>query len=122
MLNIKKRQEKALKSAALVSFYTRLQTHIAQFYPEYYAELGEEKARILIDYSIEQASVYQIISEQGVCLFTDLLLVLGLDFDESSDYPWANAMLTDPDTPDPDKRINNVFDYAMEVVENQKIG
>lgn len=120
MLQISSEQETAFKQSAIEDYQDRMVIHIGEFFPKHYAKLGDENTRTLIQYGIDQAKTYQLYSERDVCLFIDLLIALGLDFDDSEDYPWAKAMLTDKNYSDSKTRIDSVHAKAMQELKERQ--
>jgi hypothetical protein len=116
MLTISSRQEKQLNKEAYISFQHRMVNHISEFFPEHYNELGEEKLYPLIEHCVENCEQYQIVSERDVCLYIDMSLALGLDFEKSEEHAWATDLLTDADTPNATERINSTYDKAIQIL------
>lgn len=116
MQQIREEQERILKTAIKINYQDRMIEHVEKFFPDHFAALGQENTRALIDYGVEKAGNYQIISERDVCIYIDLMLALGVDFDESGDYPWAEKILTDDEITNPLLRINAVHDKAMDTI------
>lgn len=115
MLQIREEHDAAFREEALIDYQDRMLMHLERFFPEHCEALGEENTRLLIEHGIERAATYDIVSERDVCLFIDLMLALGVDFDESDKYPWARELLTDENAPEP--RIDAVHDRAMRQIE-----
>ena len=116
MLQINSYQESVFDQSTLADYIQRMLIHVEQFFPEEYAELGEENTRLLITKCIEQAKAYELVSERDVCLFIDLWVVFGEYFETTTEYHWASEMLSDEDTPDPSMRIDSVHDASMQLL------
>jgi hypothetical protein len=114
MLTIREEQRRAFERPMRQSFYDRMQQHIEKYFPDHAAALDGEQSIALFDYAIEQGKQYDFISERNVCLFADLMLVFGLDFDTSPDHPWATKVLADPSQNHPDVKMDVLHKLAMQ--------
>jgi len=114
MLKIRKEQDQELAKASLKSFEDRMVVHIRKHYPTHYEKLGEENTRVLIQYGIERAATYEVVSERDVCKYIDLMVSFGPDYDIDARHPWAAKALNDKRLKDPSVKINTTYDTGME--------
>ncbi len=110
MLRIRKAQERALSAAQVKNFDDRMVAHVRKCWPQHYEKLGEENTRLLIAYERERAATYGIVTERGVCKYTDLAMVYGPDFDQDTRHPWARQILEDKTIRDPGLRLKALHD------------
>jgi len=114
MLTIRPDQMRVFSREALKSFEDRMVAHLAEFFPAQCKERGEEKTRETIRQGILNARKYGIVSELDVCIYIDIMLEYGDDFDVDPELPWAGQVLNDPALWDPTYRVNRLFDAAMD--------
>ncbi|MDY6991875.1 MAG: hypothetical protein SVR94_04620, partial [Pseudomonadota bacterium] len=83
--------------------------------------IGETQLRKVIQYSVSQAEQYGLTTQREVCLYLNLMLLLGSDFDTDIQLPWAKQALKDETTISPYVRIKRLYDVAM-IHLNQVVG
>jgi hypothetical protein len=98
-------QYAALSQDARRRFEDLVIAHLKEFFPERCRPLKEPDLRAVIDYGVKHAAVYNIVSEQGVCTYIDLMFLFGKDFDKHPQLPWACQVLTDPSIDTPETRV-----------------
>jgi len=113
MLRIQKHQELELTKLTMRSFEDRMVDHIKKFFPEHFTALEDEKTRALIQFGISQAATYDIISERDVCIYIDLMIALGPEFDTDPKTTWAADILNDEALVDPGDKVDVLHDEAM---------
>ncbi|MBM4039868.1 MAG: hypothetical protein FJ290_15290 [Planctomycetes bacterium] len=113
MLRIRPKQMKAFEEAAAKGFQDRMVEHIGQFFPKHLAVFGEPAIRQAVSLGIDRGSVYGFATEHDLCLYIDLMLLLGSLFDEDPQYPWAEAILNDKGITDNATRAERLYDEAM---------
>jgi len=110
---IRKKQMDTFESDARKRFTDFMQSHLAEHFPEHSKALGPEGVRKAIEAGIERAGKYEIKSERDVCKFIDLQFAFGESFDSDGKYPWAAAVLNDPEIHDPTRRIETLVERAQ---------
>lgn len=105
MLTIRKEQMAVFEKVAEDDFENRMLSHIKEFFPEHYERLAESSLREFIHDGVDRAAAYGIEWQPDVCLYIDLMLVFGRDFDRDPALPWASTILNDPEIPGPTARI-----------------
>lgn len=98
MLKIRQEQRAVLSEHAASDFEDRMVAHVREFFPEAYRDLGEQRTRALIQDGITNAARYDMWSEQDICRFIDLMLVLGRDFDLDPELSWIAEILRQSST------------------------
>jgi hypothetical protein len=98
---------------AYKDFEDRMVRHLVEFFPDQCKELGEVSVRALIRKGEKTASGYLLDAEQDVCLYVDLMFLLGEDFDTDPEIPWANAILTEQPE-DPEEKMDRLYSTAGE--------
>ena len=76
-----------------------------------------EDARAFVEEAIDKAASYEIVAEEDVCRFIDILQELGPDFPEG--IPWAKELINDEDL-DAAFRIDAIEERAAAVEEVTK--
>jgi hypothetical protein len=118
MLTIRREQIDAFRRPAILDFENRMIEHIAKFFPKLFAELGEEKMRLTIQYGIKRAESYGIVAERDVCKYVNLMVACGRDFDRDPALPWARRVLNDPRVEAPSDRTEHLVNAALENLPN----
>jgi hypothetical protein len=80
-----------------------------EHFPEECKELGSYVTRAEVRKGIDRAAVYNIVDEHDVCMYIELMFILGENFDIDLKYPWAEEILSE-DTWDPSDKIERVYD------------
>jgi hypothetical protein len=109
------RQEhiQALQPVAVEGFEQRVVTHLKASFPEQMELLGREQAREIARYGLRRAERHGITADREVLLWITLMVLLGSDFDEDMQLPWAQQTLGDPAFADPIDRMDQLYDEAM---------
>jgi hypothetical protein len=100
--------------AALKNFEDRMLVHLTELFPRPCGRLGEKNTREVILQGIAKAREHGIVSERDVCIYIDIMVEFGNDFDCDPALPWASQILKDPNIKGPTYRINCLYDVAME--------
>lgn len=128
MLRIRKEQNEELGKIALKRFEDSMVEHIKEFFPKYYEIHEEPLIRKVILYAIDRTESYGLVTERDVCLYINLVFLLGSNFDIDPQLPWAAAILNDETITDSVVRIDSLYDKAMQYldraagVENEYLG
>lgn len=117
MLKIREEQMEELAKVSLKKFEDRMVEHVKEFFPRHYEVMGEPTIRNVIQYGVDRAKTYDFISERNVCLYTNLMLLLGGNFDADSQLPWVAAVLTDESIAEPNARIDKLLEVATEYLD-----
>ena len=87
MLSIRPEQMAAFEQAALKRFEDEMLAHIKTYFPNHWRIIGEAQLRKVIQYSVSQAEQYGLTTQREVCLYLNLMLLLGSDFDTDIQLP-----------------------------------
>lgn len=117
MLKIRKEQYEELGKISLKRFEDSMVEHIKEFFPKYYEVLGEPTIHKVIQYGIDRAESYGFTSERDVCLYINLIFLLGSNFDTDLQIPWAGAILKNETIVVPFTRIDRLHDEVMEYLD-----
>jgi hypothetical protein len=117
MLIIRQEQIKIFEQAAIKRFEDNLLKHVEEFFSLQCQILGEAQTRKVLRYGIEQAENYGFISERDVCLYINLMFMLGSDFDKDMQLPWVTTILKDEMITDSITRIDRLYDEAMDYLD-----
>lgn len=114
MLTIRKEQYNKLQEATITGFENRMLAHLTKFFPERCEALGTEGTLGFIRYSVPRAAKYGIVAERDVCIFADIMIVLGKDFDEDPEFPWAKNILGDEEIRGiPEEAVDRLCEAAV---------
>ena len=117
MLKIRKEQNEELGKIALKKFEDSMVKHVKEFFPKYYEIYEEPLIRKVILCAVERAESYGLITEREVCLYINLVFLLGGNFDADPQLPWASAILNNETITDSTERIDSLHDMAMEYLD-----
>jgi hypothetical protein len=96
MLTIRKEQFDEIGLRLAHRWEDTMVLHLETFFPERTTELGERGVRDAIDLGMKKSAKYDIHTERDVCKFLNFMFAFGFDFDTDPEFPWANAILTNP--------------------------
>jgi len=119
MLRIRNEQWTELSSATQRSFEQRMVVHLRKFFPQQCEALGATDLQDTIAHGIERAKTYDIVTERDVCLYIDLMMVFGRDFDTNPNLSWASYLLQDPHVNYPAHKIDQLYDTALRELKTQ---
>ena len=105
-------QMDALSEDRARKFESDVADHLKRCFPAECARLGEGGLRGLIRYGIERARTHEITAAREVCLYLDVIMVHGRDFDRSQN--WASEILRDKRWKDPATRVDQLYRAAKE--------
>jgi hypothetical protein len=114
MLRVTRRQKDAFSEAALQRFEERMLLHLRMFFAPSCDALGEAAVREIVRSGVARAARHGIVSERGVCLYVDTMILHGRYFDRDPERPWAARILEDRAVRDPGERARRLFDAAFE--------
>ncbi len=86
--------------------------HIRNYFPAHTA-LGDLQLRRVVDRAVSRAGLHGFTSERNICLYLDLMLMLGSDFDVDPQFPWAAEILAEPTFAHPTLRIDHLTNTAL---------
>jgi hypothetical protein len=118
MLKIRKVQMVELAKVSLKSFEDDMVEHIKKFFPKYHEVMGEPTVRKGIRYGIDRAKVYGFTTERDVCLYINLMFLLGSNFDTDVQLPWLADILTDEAGMEAAARMDKVYDAALKYLDD----
>jgi len=113
MLEMRPDHMKAFEESAIRGFENRMVDHVGQFFPRHLAVLGEPAIRAVIRLGVTRGEAYGFDTEHDLCLYINLMLLLGSLFDEDPQLAWADAILHDTSIPDGAARAERLHDEAM---------
>jgi hypothetical protein len=109
MLVIRKEQIAAFEASLRERFESRMADHLTTYFPLESGRLGPE-LRAFIRRNIDKAFQYGIDAEHDVCIYLDLAMAYGAQFDEV--LPWSRNILNDPALGAPAK-IERLLETAL---------
>jgi len=114
MLRIRKEQNEELTKVMLKKFEERMGVHLNKSFPEECKALGDEGTLEAIRQALERASGYEIVAEQDVCMYTDVMFAFGRDFDKDRKLPWAARILSKESLKGkPSEKAERLYNLAM---------
>jgi hypothetical protein len=95
-LKIRDEQIETMRQGVRREYERRVLDHIARYFSQQMRLFGRERLHPLAARSIDQASSYQMVSEESTYVYADAMMLLGVDFDVDPQLPFAGAILRDP--------------------------
>jgi hypothetical protein len=114
MLIIRKEQFAVFQKVASQSFESQMLSHIRKCFRKQMEELGEPRMREVIRYGIQRSASYRIRKQRDICMYIDMMIVFGRDFDRDPALPWASRVLEDKSLPGPTGKIIELQKAAVE--------
>ena len=113
MLTIRNDQLDVFKETALKRFEDEMVEHVKTFFPAHYISMQEKNLRATVQYGYAKAKTYGVISIRNVCLYLNNMLLLGSNFDEDPQYPWAKQILAEKNEPDFNRTMDELSGKMM---------
>ncbi|MHC4243278.1 MAG: hypothetical protein ACYS3N_01125 [Planctomycetota bacterium] len=113
MLKIRKEQNDELAKVALNRFEDSMVEHIKKFFPRYYEIYGESLIHDVIKYAIDRAKTYGFRSERDVCYYINTTFLLGSNFDDDLQLPWAKTTLNNKAIKSPSIKAKKLYDETL---------
>jgi hypothetical protein len=117
MFTIRNSQLEDFREAALQSFEDEMVEHIKEFFPNHFMAMQQTGTRATIRYGYEKAKSYGFTTKRNVCLYLNIMLLLGSNFDIDPQYPLAKSILTAQSEPNPNLRMDELSDKVLETME-----
>jgi hypothetical protein len=114
VLVIRNAQIEALGQAGLRGFENEMVAHLSEFSPPLAEAAGEEQLRQAIRLGIARAAGHGLNLRGPVRLYLELMLLFGSFFDTDPQYPWAAAILQNPDVQPQMQRADQLFQKILE--------
>lgn len=117
MLKIRPEQMETLEQVRFKHFEDEMLKHIKEHFSNHWRMIGEIQLRKVIQYAAKQAKTYSLTTEREVCLYLNLMLLLGSDFDTDIQLPWAVKVLKEESTEVPFMKIKRLYQVAMDYLD-----
>jgi hypothetical protein len=109
MWTIRQQQADSLKQTALQKFEDEMVEHLKKFSPQHCKVAGEPAVREVIRIGIENASKYSFTNRGPLRFYIELMFMFGSYFDTDPQFPWAGAVLKDPEVVDQTIRADRLY-------------
>jgi hypothetical protein len=118
MLTMRQDQVEAFRQHHLQKFENEMVEHLRKFAPQRCKVAGEKAVREVIRIGIENARKYGFINRGPVRFYVELMFAFGSCFDTDPQYPWASAVLNDPENVDQMVRADWLWRQARDYLTN----
>jgi hypothetical protein len=115
MLTISNAQMDVLGRQPRARFEADLARHLRQYFP-HECERGDVAGFVRM--GIDRAAAHGVDTQGDTALYLNLMAMLGAEFDEDPQLPWAARGLDDLSTPSPSARLDAVYDSAVAFLES----
>lgn len=113
MLVIREEQMKTLSESTFNYFVDLMVAHLRKFFPELVRDKDDDVLRETVCHGVEHADKYGIVAGHDVCLFTQLRVLFGPDFDENPELPWAGETLSVIPFPNATEKTKSLHEAAV---------
>jgi hypothetical protein len=110
MLTIRQEQAEAFRQHHLNKFEDEMVEHLRKFSPRHSKVAGEPAVRQVIRMGMEKARSYSLTNRGPVRFYIELMFMFGSYFDSDPQYPWARAVLADPESLDQSVRADRLYE------------
>jgi len=117
-LKIRNEQIEAMAKEVRKGYERRVLDHVARYFPVQVRLFGRERLHPLAVRAIDQANAYLMVSEESVCSYADIQMMLGVEFDLDPQLVFASAILAEPGLSERERAAslyNAVIDYWQKV-------
>ncbi|MGI9074457.1 MAG: hypothetical protein ACR2JB_24795 [Bryobacteraceae bacterium] len=111
---IRQEQIEIFRQHHLQRFENEMVEHLKKFSPEHCKVAGETTVRQVIRIGIENAQTYGFTNRGPLRLYIELMFAFGCYFDTDPQYPWAGAVLNDPENVDQKARADRLWNQTRD--------
>ena len=119
ILQIRPMQMKAFSDAAAKRFEVRMVDHLQARFPTECTALGDDRLHRLIRKGVDKARYHGFKTEQEICLYIELMLLLGDGFDTDATLPWTALILAEQPE-EPKEKIKRLYEASLEYMRESK--
>lgn len=105
-MKIRNEQIEAMAKEVRKGYERRVLDHVARYFPIQVRLFGRERLHPLAVRAIDQANACRMVSEESVCVYADILMMLGMEFDIDPQLPFARAILEEPGLSERERAAN----------------
>jgi hypothetical protein len=116
MLTIRKEQEDLFREAASQRFIQRASEHLKKSFGPQCKVLGDGKLRAFIRLGVQRADRWDVTTSRNVCIYLDVMMTLGIDFDRDPRLPWIRRILGSQSATET-VRIDRLYQAVMRMLE-----
>lgn len=117
MFCIRKEQVRVFETVRFPLFEQKMIAHISNYFEGLATILGKKGLSELIQHGYECSKKYGLLTAYEVCLYIDLMIMLGHAFDTDPQIPWTNEILINREIPNPTQRIELLYKRALGFIE-----
>jgi|ERR1022692_1815793 hypothetical protein len=116
MLTIRKEQEDVFCEAASQRFIERASEHLKKSFGPQCEALGGVKLREFIRSGVQRADRWDVTTSRNVCIYLDVMMTLGVDFDRDPRLPWIRRILGSQSATET-VRIDRLYEAVMRMLD-----
>ncbi|WP_143266809.1 hypothetical protein [Azospirillum oryzae] len=102
------------------NFVAKIQKHITTCFPDLPAQISLDTCKNIVSYAIDKGRIYGFNSEYEICVYIDIMFILGKNFDTDKNKPWAQRILAQTNIPAGD-RLSRLLEMALTFVNQRKL-
>ena len=121
MLTIRKEQENVFRDDASERFIRRALEHLRKSFGPQCEAVGDVKLCEFIRSSIARADRWGITTSRNVCIYLDVMMTLGFDFDRDPRFPWIRRILGSQSVTET-TRMNRLYEAVVRMLEQVSAG
>ncbi len=118
MLIIRKEQLNKLNPLRSPFFLEELANHVKKYFPRQTSDMPEKELINLVTSMADRALNYELSSKNSLCLFCNLSMMYGMDFDTKTNHAWMKDYLQDTDVTDKNQRMSRLY---KEVIRREEL-
>jgi hypothetical protein len=111
MLRIQRNQLEAFVTVESSRFEADATAHVREYFPNHHRIFGDHKIRQLSRHAITRAARHGFVTRRDVLQFLNVMLMLGGNFDEDLQLPWASDLLRKPRARSTDRLSSLALDH-----------
>ena len=117
MVVIRKGQMAAFEKTGLARFEAWVLAHLQEHFPKPCELAGEDQVRKLIRLGTAASAESGFTTRHEICLYADLMVLLGCGFATDPQFPWAADLLRKDNQPNATLRIDATYNRAMQYLD-----
>ena len=117
MLVIRKLQMAVFEQERRRPLVDALLEHVSECFDAVVAQLGQDRARSVIEQALERAERYGIETDADFCEFVNLVFVFGDRFPEGAEFAWARELLGEAGGSGPEQRLARLREETTAILD-----
>lgn len=113
MLIVRNSQITALTTRSRDKLLRALARHVTAFFPRETEGLDDQLLKGRLRVILKRAEQFGLVNERDLYHFTNISMLFGLDFNQRPEHSWMQAILKDPEVPNPGERMGRLYQEIL---------